>query len=61
MTRGKDPKYMYSLNISIVSLLGVTFIITLHMTLTSDHIALVLIAVFHTGHHTHFIHLCNIM
>ena len=61
MTQGKDPKYMYSLYISIVSLRGVTFIITSHMTLTSDHIALVLIAVFYTEHCTHLTHLCKIM
>ena len=61
MNQGKDPKYMYSLNISIVSLREGTLTITLHITLTSVYIALVSIAVFHTGHRTLFIHLCNII
>ena len=61
MTRDKDPMYMYSLFISNISLRGVKHSITLHMTLTSDHIALVLIAVFHIGHRTHSILLCKTM
>ena len=48
--------YMYTLFISNISLRGVKHSITLHMTLTSDHIALVLIAVFHTETRTHSKH-----
>ena len=53
--------YKYTLFVSNISLRGVNHSITLHMTLTSDHIALVLIAVFYTGTCTHFMHLCNTM
>ena len=48
--------YMYTLFISNISLRGVKHSITLGMTLTSDHIPLVLIAVFHTETRKHSMH-----